>query len=255
MSTSAHAPPLQRGAVHRRRAASRYRGRPLTISNPATGELVGTRHPRRRRGPSTRRCRPPRRRSATGPALGYADRGEVLHACAEAFDAHVEELVPILVAEQGKTIREARIELHKAAETLEHYAGMRQARSAASTSTGSIRASTAACCAGRSASWPRSCRGTSRRRCCATSSARRCCAATRSSPSRPTRPRSPRCGWPRSSPRPGCPPGVLNVVTGDRPRGRRGARHAIRWCARSRSPARRRPASASARWPPPAPSG
>ena len=30
---------------------------------------------------------------------------------------------PILVAEQGKTIREAKIELHKAADTLEHYAG------------------------------------------------------------------------------------------------------------------------------------
>ena len=37
---------------------------------------------------------------------------------------HVDELVPLLVAEQGKTIREAQIELHKAAETLEHYAGL-----------------------------------------------------------------------------------------------------------------------------------
>jgi acyl-CoA reductase-like NAD-dependent aldehyde dehydrogenase len=56
--------------------------------------------------------------------LGYADRGKLLHACAEAFEAHVDELTPILVAEQGKTIREAKIELHKAADTLEHYAGM-----------------------------------------------------------------------------------------------------------------------------------
>jgi acyl-CoA reductase-like NAD-dependent aldehyde dehydrogenase len=56
--------------------------------------------------------------------LGYADRGKLLHACAEAFEAHVDELVPMLVAEQGKTIREAEIELHKAADTLEHYAGM-----------------------------------------------------------------------------------------------------------------------------------
>ena len=36
----------------------------------------------------------------------------------------MDELVPLLVAEQGKTIREAQIELHKAAETLEHYAGL-----------------------------------------------------------------------------------------------------------------------------------
>jgi acyl-CoA reductase-like NAD-dependent aldehyde dehydrogenase len=55
---------------------------------------------------------------------GYSDRGKVLHACAEAFEAHVDELTPILVAEQGKTIREAKIELRKAADTLEHYAGM-----------------------------------------------------------------------------------------------------------------------------------
>ena len=58
--------------------------------------------------------------------LGYSDRGKILHACAEAFEAHVDELVPILVAEQGKTIREAKIELHKAADTLEHYAGMQK---------------------------------------------------------------------------------------------------------------------------------
>src|SRR6202042_2222141 len=34
------------------------------------------------------------------------------------------ELTPLLVAEQGKTIREAKLELAKAAETLEHYAGL-----------------------------------------------------------------------------------------------------------------------------------
>ena len=43
---------------------------------------------------------------------------------AEALHAHVAELVPLLVAEQGKTLREARLELHKAAETLEHHAGL-----------------------------------------------------------------------------------------------------------------------------------
>jgi acyl-CoA reductase-like NAD-dependent aldehyde dehydrogenase len=58
--------------------------------------------------------------------LGYSDRGKVLHACAVAFEAAVDELVPLLVAEQGKTIREAKIELHKAADTLEHYAGMQK---------------------------------------------------------------------------------------------------------------------------------
>jgi succinate-semialdehyde dehydrogenase/glutarate-semialdehyde dehydrogenase len=64
--------------------------------------------------------------------MAYTERGKILHACAEAFEAHVDELAPILVAEQGKTIREARIELHKAADTLEHYAGLaRQVRGVA----------------------------------------------------------------------------------------------------------------------------
>ena len=58
--------------------------------------------------------------------LGYSDRGRILQACAEAFEAHVDELVPLLVAEQGKTLREAGIELHKAADTLAHYAGMQK---------------------------------------------------------------------------------------------------------------------------------
>ena len=58
--------------------------------------------------------------------LGYSDRGRILQACAEAFEAHADELVPLLVAEQGKTLREAAIELHKAADTLAHYAGMQK---------------------------------------------------------------------------------------------------------------------------------
>src|SRR3954470_24341584 len=90
------------------------------IINPGTGEL-GAQVPAGDPDEAVRRAR-----VAFGPwaRLGYADRGKLLHACAEAFEAHVDELVPILVAEQGKTLREAGIELHKAADTLEHYAGL-----------------------------------------------------------------------------------------------------------------------------------
>ena len=52
------------------------------------------------------------------------DRGAILHAGAEALLEHVDELAPGLVAEQGKTLREAKLELRKAADTLEHYAGL-----------------------------------------------------------------------------------------------------------------------------------
>jgi acyl-CoA reductase-like NAD-dependent aldehyde dehydrogenase len=97
----------------------------LTINNPATGELVG-----RATAASSQEvdAAVTSAHGAFAPwsRLGYSDRGKILHACAEAFEEHVDELVPMLVAEQGKTIREAKIELHKAAETLEHYAGMQK---------------------------------------------------------------------------------------------------------------------------------
>ena len=121
MSTTATAP-LERGAFIDG-TVQPIGANTLTISNPATGELVGR---VTSAGPQTVDTAV-RSAAAAGrewARLGYADRGMLLHACAEAFDAHVEELVPLLVAEQGKTIREAQIELHKAAETLEHYAGL-----------------------------------------------------------------------------------------------------------------------------------
>jgi acyl-CoA reductase-like NAD-dependent aldehyde dehydrogenase len=98
------------------------------IRNPGTGELVAT-VPAGDPDEAVRRAH-----EAFGEwaRMSYTDRGKVLHACAEAFDAHVDELAPILVAEQGKTTREAKIELHKAADTLEHYAGLaRQVRGVA----------------------------------------------------------------------------------------------------------------------------
>ena len=121
MSATATAP-LQRGAFIDG-TAQPIEGDRLTIANPATGELVGHAS---NSGPEAVDAAV---RSAAAAArdwarLAYADRGRILHACAEAFDAHVGKLAPLLVAEQGKTTREAQIELHKAAETLEHYAGL-----------------------------------------------------------------------------------------------------------------------------------
>ncbi|MGO9822342.1 MAG: aldehyde dehydrogenase family protein [Solirubrobacteraceae bacterium] len=114
--------PLQRGAFIDGTVRT-IDGDTLAINNPATGELVGRVNCS---GPETvdAAVRSAAAAGADWARLGYADRGKVLHACAAAFDAHVDELAPLLVAEQGKTIREAQIELHKAAETLEHYAGL-----------------------------------------------------------------------------------------------------------------------------------
>jgi succinate-semialdehyde dehydrogenase/glutarate-semialdehyde dehydrogenase len=98
-------------------------GEALTIMNPATGELVG--HAAAASAETVDRA--VRAAHAAFPAWSQraiSDRGAVLRAGAEALRARVDELAPGLTAEQGKTLREARLELHKAAETLEHYAGM-----------------------------------------------------------------------------------------------------------------------------------
>jgi acyl-CoA reductase-like NAD-dependent aldehyde dehydrogenase len=104
-------------------AAEPFEGDGREIRNPGTGELVAlvtAATPEL----AERAVRVAREAFPEWARLGYADRGRLLHACAEAFEAHVDELTPILVAEQGKTTREAKIELRKAADTLEHYAGL-----------------------------------------------------------------------------------------------------------------------------------
>jgi acyl-CoA reductase-like NAD-dependent aldehyde dehydrogenase len=103
--------------------AEPFEGEGREIRNPGTGELVA-RVTSATPELADRAVRAAREAFPEWARRGYADRGKILHACAEAFEAHVDELTPILVAEQGKTIREAKIELRKAADTLEHYAGM-----------------------------------------------------------------------------------------------------------------------------------
>jgi acyl-CoA reductase-like NAD-dependent aldehyde dehydrogenase len=120
--TVATRPALERG-IFLDGAVQSLDGDTLTITNPGTGELVG------RASAASAEEADAAVRSAHAALrdwsrLGYSERGRVLHACAEAFESHVDELVPLLVSEQGKTIREAKIELHKAADTLEHYAGL-----------------------------------------------------------------------------------------------------------------------------------
>jgi acyl-CoA reductase-like NAD-dependent aldehyde dehydrogenase len=114
--------PLERG-VYIDGVAEPLEGEARTIVNPGSGELVAR---VTSATPETvdRAVRAAHAAFGAWGRRGYSDRGKVLHACAEAFAAQVDELVPLLVAEQGKTLREARIELNKAADTLEYYAGL-----------------------------------------------------------------------------------------------------------------------------------
>jgi acyl-CoA reductase-like NAD-dependent aldehyde dehydrogenase len=59
--------------------------------------------------------------------LAVSRRGELLAEAAGHVREHVDELVPLLTREQGKTLRDSRIELTRAVETLEHYAGLSKA--------------------------------------------------------------------------------------------------------------------------------
>jgi succinate-semialdehyde dehydrogenase/glutarate-semialdehyde dehydrogenase len=54
-------------------------------------------------------------------------RGELLAEGAQRVREHLDELVPLLTREQGKTLRDSKIELKRAVETLEHYAGLSKA--------------------------------------------------------------------------------------------------------------------------------
>jgi acyl-CoA reductase-like NAD-dependent aldehyde dehydrogenase len=53
-----------------------------------------------------------------------AKRGEILGEAAEAVLAARDELAPLLTSEQGKPLREARLEIRRFVHTLEHYVGL-----------------------------------------------------------------------------------------------------------------------------------
>jgi len=93
------------------------------VRDPATGDEVG-RVPRL--GEAEAAAAVARARAAfpgwwETPA---AKRGELLHAAAEAVLAARDDLALQLTLEQGKPLRESRIELTRCVHTLEHYAGL-----------------------------------------------------------------------------------------------------------------------------------
>jgi acyl-CoA reductase-like NAD-dependent aldehyde dehydrogenase len=93
------------------------------IRNPATGDEVGRvpRHGAEEAAEAVARA------AAAFPAwweTPAAKRGELLHEAASAVLAAKDELSLQLTVEQGKPLREARIEITRFVHTLEHYAGL-----------------------------------------------------------------------------------------------------------------------------------
>ncbi len=56
--------------------------------------------------------------------LAVSKRGEILGRAAHHVEAHLDELIPLLTREQGKTLRDSKIEITKAIDTLMHYVGL-----------------------------------------------------------------------------------------------------------------------------------
>jgi acyl-CoA reductase-like NAD-dependent aldehyde dehydrogenase len=95
----------------------------LRVVNPATGQAFaevagGT------EADVDAAVRAARRAFAEWSALAVSKRGEILGRAAQHLNRHLGELVPLLTREQGKTLRDARIELSKAVDTLMHYVGL-----------------------------------------------------------------------------------------------------------------------------------
>jgi succinate-semialdehyde dehydrogenase/glutarate-semialdehyde dehydrogenase len=102
---------------------SRSGGTTREIRNPANGSLVGTVS----EGTEADVDAAVQSARAAFPkwwSTPAATRGKILHDAAEAIVEHVDELARILTSEQGKPLGEARMEIHRFAHTLDHYAGL-----------------------------------------------------------------------------------------------------------------------------------
>ncbi|MDQ7849531.1 MAG: aldehyde dehydrogenase family protein [Armatimonadota bacterium] len=95
----------------------------LAVTNPASGEVIDTVP----RGGSSEVDAAVNAAATAFPAwrdLPAARRGELVAAAARAVLGRLDELAPLLVAEQGKPLREARLEIRRFVHTLEYYAGL-----------------------------------------------------------------------------------------------------------------------------------
>jgi succinate-semialdehyde dehydrogenase/glutarate-semialdehyde dehydrogenase len=101
-------------------------GDPLPVTNPGTGELFA----------EVAAGTPEDVETAVAVATAASDawsslavskRGEILGEAARHVEEHLTELVPLLTREQGKTLRDSRIEITKAIDTLRHYVGLSKA--------------------------------------------------------------------------------------------------------------------------------
>jgi len=98
-------------------------GDPMPVTNPGTGEVFAEVAGGLAEDVDAA-VSAANRAFADWSALAVSKRGEILGAAARHVEEHLDELVPVLTREQGKTLRDSRIELNKAVDTLMHYVGL-----------------------------------------------------------------------------------------------------------------------------------
>ena len=88
------------------------RGPALPVTNPATGQVFAE-VPAGTEADVDAAVRAATRAFAEWAALAVSKRGEILGKAASHVEEHLDELIPLLTREQGKTLRDARIEIAK----------------------------------------------------------------------------------------------------------------------------------------------
>ncbi len=101
-------------------------GDPLPVTNPGTGEVFAE-VPGGTAGDVDAAVGAAARAFGDWSALAVSQRGAILERAARHAEEHLDELIPLLTREQGKTLRDSRIELTKAIDTLLHYVGLSKA--------------------------------------------------------------------------------------------------------------------------------
>jgi acyl-CoA reductase-like NAD-dependent aldehyde dehydrogenase len=121
MSTvTAHPGSFISGAEHRNA------GDPLDVVNPADGKTF-TEVAAATASDVDAAVQAARDAFETWSGLAVSKRGEILGCAAHHVEEHLDELIPLLTREQGKTLRDSRIEVTKAIDTLMHYVGLSKA--------------------------------------------------------------------------------------------------------------------------------
>ena len=98
-------------------------GETYQVTNPATGEVVD--HvPKGGADDVDRAARAASKAQQPWARLAPAERARILHKAADHMLSQVEEIAPVLTAEQGKTILESRIEARRFGENIAWFADL-----------------------------------------------------------------------------------------------------------------------------------